>query len=145
MKKGLTRIPHDVILRCKYTLVRRTDCIDMNDRPGKEQSKELEYHIPPYFDRYQEEREKRYQSELHRVEEAVDRNSERIDDLKEYMDQRFDELRSDMDRRFGEVDRRFDELRSDMDRRFNEQAFWMKLMFGTLASMMIAILIKLFM
>ena len=114
--------------------------IDMADTSGKEESREVEYRIPPYFDRYQEEREKRYQSELHRVEEAVDRNSDKIDELKE-----------DMDRRFGEVDRRFGELREDIGQRFDEQAFWMKLMFGTLASMMVAItsmmvavLIKLF-
>ena len=121
--------------------------IDMADTSGKEESREVEYRIPPYFDRYQEEREKRYQSELHRVEEAVDRNSDKIDELKEDMDRRF----SEVDRRFGEVDRRFSELREDIGQRFDEQAFWMKLMFGTLASMMVAItsmmvavLIKLF-
>ena len=132
--------------------------IDMADTSGKEESGEVEYRIPPYFDRYQEEREKRYQSELHRVEEAVDRNSDKIDELKEGMDRRFGEadrrfgeLKEGMDRRFSEVDRRFSELREDIGQRFDEQAFWMKLMFGTLASMMVAItsmmvavLIKLF-
>lgn len=76
---------------------------------------EEEYRVPPYFDRYQEEREKWVQSKLHRVEEGVRRNGERIGELSE-----------------------------DMGRRFDQQGAWIKFTFGILSTGMVAILVKLF-
>jgi len=110
-----------------------------------------EVQIPPYFDRYQEERDRRVQSELHRVEESIERNGRRIDELREDMDRRFGELREgmgqrfdDTDRRFGDTDRRIDELRKDMDRRFDQLGMWIKFTFGIVATGTVAILVKLF-
>ena len=81
----------------------------------EEKKDNQEQAVPPYYERYQEEREKRYQSELHRVGEAIERNGRRIDELKE-----------------------------GMDRRFEEQTSWFKFVFGTIILGFIAILLKLF-
>lgn len=87
--------------------------------------------VPMYYDRF-------IGSEIQRLEEAIERNGQRIGDLREEMDRRFSEakeereqLRVEMSRRLGEAkedrDHRFGEakaergqLRSEMNRRFSE-------------------------
>jgi len=58
--------------------------------------------LPPYFDRFIEERDRRLIAELGRLETRIQHNAQRID-----------ELRQEMERRFADVERRFAEARDD--------------------------------
>jgi predicted nuclease with TOPRIM domain len=42
-----------------------------------------EVRIPPYYERFQEEREKRFTAEIARLEAAIKHNGQRIDELRE--------------------------------------------------------------
>ncbi len=83
-----------------------------------------EVKIPLYYDRFQEERDKRITSELGRLETMIGHNAERIADLHAEMNRRFEEAKADRDRRFeeleAEMDRRFGEAKADRDNRFGE-------------------------
>ncbi|HID62504.1 MAG TPA: hypothetical protein EYP49_07145, partial [Anaerolineae bacterium] len=63
-----------------------------------------EVKIPLYYDRFQEERDKRISSELSRLETMVKYNAERIADLHAEMNRRFEELEGEMNRRFEELE-----------------------------------------
>ncbi len=83
--------------------------------------------IPLYYDRY-------IASQIQRLEEAIERNAQRIMELGEEVDRRFGEmdrrfaearegrtaLRTEMDRRFAEAREERTALRTEMDRRFAE-------------------------
>lgn len=71
--------------------------------------------LPPYFDRFIEERDRRLIAELGRLDTRIVHNAQRIDELRQEMERRIGELRQEMDRRFTE-------LRQEMDRRFVEAA-----------------------
>jgi len=87
--------------------------------------------LPPYFERFIEERDRRITTEFKRLEAAIDRNAGEIARLIREMERRFAELKEEMERRLAEakaerkalreeMERRFAELRGEMDRRFSE-------------------------
>ena len=76
--------------------------------------------VPMYYDRF-------IGSEIQRLEEAIERNGQRIGDLREEMDRRFSEakaereqLRFEMNRRFGGAKEEREQLRSEMNQRFEQ-------------------------
>jgi len=87
----------------------------------------LEVEIPPYFDRFLEERDRRITSEFSRLEAAITHNGTEIARLLREMERRFAEakeareaLRTEMERRFAEAKEEREALRTEMDRRFAE-------------------------
>ncbi|MGH2543044.1 MAG: hypothetical protein ACRDIB_09615 [Ardenticatenaceae bacterium] len=62
--------------------------------------------VPPYYEQF-------IASEIQRVEEAIERNGQRIDELRTYVDARFEEV-------LRRNDQRIDELRAYMDVRFEQ-------------------------
>jgi len=84
----------------------------------------LQVQLPPYFDRFLEERDRRIASELNRLEAAVKHNGAEIARVLREMDRRFAEAQDEQDRRFAEAqdeqDRRFAEAQDGQDRRFAE-------------------------
>ena len=83
--------------------------------------------IPPYFDRFLEERDRRIASEFSRLEAAIAHNGREIARVLREIDRRFAEtdeklevLRAEMDRRFAEAKEEREALRAEMDRRFAE-------------------------
>jgi len=83
--------------------------------------------IPPYFDRFLEERDRRIASEFSRLEAAIAHNGREIARVLREIDRRFAEtdeklevLRAEMNRRFAETDEKLGALRAEMNRRFAE-------------------------
>ncbi len=75
----------------------------------------LQVQLPPYFDRFLEERDRRIAGELDRLEAAVKHNGAEIARVLREMDRRFAEAQDEQDRRFAEAqdgqDRRFAEAK----------------------------------
>lgn len=69
--------------------------------------------VPMYYDRF-------IGSEIQRLEEAIERNGQRIDDLREEMERRFTEAKEEREQLRSEMNRRFGEAKEDRDRRFGE-------------------------
>ena len=63
----------------------------------------LQVQLPPYFDRFLEERDRRIASELDRLEAAVKHNGAEIARVLREMDRRFAEAQDEQDRRFAEA------------------------------------------
>ncbi|MDI6791894.1 MAG: hypothetical protein QME81_03375, partial [bacterium] len=76
-----------------------------------------EVRIPLYYDRFLDERERRFVSEIARLEGVVkngdDRLNDRIDELKEEIDHRFEEAKQDRNQDREEMNRRFEEAKQD--------------------------------
>ncbi|MDI6735874.1 MAG: hypothetical protein QME42_06730 [bacterium] len=76
--------------------------------------------IPPYYDRYLDEREKRFVTEIGNMRSDIRLNTQRldnrIDDLKEYVVLRFDET----NKRIDETNKRIDDLKEYVILRFDE-------------------------
>ncbi len=76
--------------------------------------------IPPYYDRYLDEREKRFVTEIGNMRSDIRLNTQRldnrIDDLKEYVILRFDET----NKRIDETNKRIDELDKSLNARIDE-------------------------
>ncbi len=105
---------------------------------GPEESvlERVQIQFPPYFERFLDERDQRIAAEIHRLEAAVERNSQDIARVLREMDLRFDqverrlaEMRAEVGQRFGEIDRRFGEMerrlaemQAETDHRFAEAA-----------------------
>jgi predicted RNase H-like nuclease (RuvC/YqgF family) len=62
-----------------------------------------EIRIPPYYERFQEEREKRFTAEIARLEAAIKHNGQRIDELREgiiRLEEKVERLRAEMSSQF---------------------------------------------
>jgi ribosome-associated translation inhibitor RaiA len=110
--------------------------------------------IPLYYDRF-------IVSEIRRLEEAIERNGERIAELKGYIDERTGELREYIDQRIGELREHIDQRLTNVDTRLNtietrliEQredifryidrtAFWTRVMNGVVLALLAALIAKL--
>jgi predicted nucleic acid-binding Zn-ribbon protein len=75
-----------------------------------------ELRVPPYYELFQEEREKRFSSEISRLETQIRHNGERIADLDKKVDAVRDELGADIARLDGKIDAVRDELKADIAR-----------------------------
>jgi predicted RNase H-like nuclease (RuvC/YqgF family) len=63
--------------------------------PHEETVETPEFRIPPFYERFQEERDKRFSSEISRLEAEIRHNGESIEDLKVAVASLRDELRSE--------------------------------------------------
>ncbi len=78
--------------------------------------------FPPYFERFLDERDRRFSAELRRIEDAVEQVRRDVAQVSRELDFRFNilaELYRSLD---AKVDRLAEELRAEMDRRFAEAA-----------------------
>ncbi|MEW5767253.1 MAG: hypothetical protein AB1797_06440 [bacterium] len=96
---------------------------------------EAQVEIPPYYDRFLDEREKRFVSEITRLEGVIkngdDRLNDRINELKEDMIRRFEEVNcrfEKVDERFARIGESITDLRKEMNRHFR----WMMGLFAPL-------------
>jgi len=71
---------------------------------------EQEVRVPPYYERFLEERDKRLSSELARLETEVRHNRQRLDELKADNAGQHQELRADIAR----LDTKIDEVRAEL-------------------------------
>jgi len=67
--------------------------------PHEEAIETPEFRIPPFYERFQEERDKRFSSEIGRLEAEIRHNGESISDLKTdiaRLDRKIDEVREEL-------------------------------------------------
>jgi len=84
--------------------------------------------IPLYYDRF-------IVSEIGRLEEAIERNGERIAELRGYIDERTGELREYIDQRMTTIETRLTEQREDIFRHIDRTAFWTRVMNGAVLAL----------
>jgi len=110
--------------------------------------------IPPYFDRFLEERDRRIASEFSRLEAAITHNGTEIARLLREMERRFAEakeereaLRTEMERRFAEAKEEREALRTEMRTlraEMHAQFRWTIGLLFPLVAGMLAIIIRVF-
>jgi len=77
-------------------------------------AEEPEVQIPFFYERFQEERDKRFASEIARLEGEIRRNGQRLDELKADNATQHEELRAAIARLDGKIDRVRDELKGEI-------------------------------
>lgn len=92
--------------------------------------------MPFYYDRF-------IVSETKRLEEAIERNGERIGELRGYIDERIGELRGYIDQRLTAIDTRLTEQKKDIFRHIDRTAFWTRVMNGAVLALLAALIAKL--
>jgi len=78
----------------------------------------IETPLPPYFDRFIEERDRRLSAELGRLEILIQDNTRQIRDLRAEVDRRFTEAREERIAGFAKAKEELEALREEMNRRF---------------------------
>jgi chromosome segregation ATPase len=85
--------------------------------PHEEAIETPEFRIPPFYERFQEERDKRFSSEIGRLEAEIRHNGESISDLKTdiaRLDRKIDEVREELKADIARLDRKIDEVREEL-------------------------------
>lgn len=89
--------------------------------PEEQVREEPEIQVPPFYERFQEERDKRFSSEIARLEAEIRHNGQRLDELSEdvaRLDTKVEsvrtELREDLARLDGKIDKVRDELKGEI-------------------------------
>jgi hypothetical protein len=88
--------------------------------------------MPLYYDRF-------VVSETRRLEGAIERNGERIDEFREYIDQRL----TSVDVRLTTIETRLTEQKEDIFRHIDRMAFWTRVMNGAVLALLAALIAKL--
>lgn len=90
--------------------------------PEEQVREEPEVQVPPFYERFQEERDKRFSSEIARLEAEIRHNGQRLEELSEdvaRLDTKVEsvrtELREDLARLDGKIDQVRDELKGEID------------------------------
>ena len=78
--------------------------------PHEETVETPEFRIPPFYERFQEEWDKRFASEISRLEAEIRHNGESIDELKVAIAGLRDELKGDI----ASLDRKIDGVRDEL-------------------------------
>jgi len=79
-------------------------------------AEEPEVKIPLFYERFQEERDKRFSSEIARLEGEIRRNGQRLDELKADNASQHEELKAAIARLDSKIDKARDELKEDVAR-----------------------------
>ncbi len=82
-----------------------------------QQALEEEVRVPPYYERFLEERDKRLSSEFGRLETEIRHNREGIDELKggvSRLDSKIDNVRAELKADIARLDNKIDEVRAEL-------------------------------
>jgi len=97
-----------------------TAAIEIEEK-AREQAREIvQIQFPPYFERFLEERDRRFSSDLAHLRVEIQRIREELGVLRADMDRRFAEAKEERESLRAEMDRRFAEAREERERGFAE-------------------------
>jgi len=97
-----------------------TAAIEIEEK-AREQAREIvQIQFPPYFERFLEERDRRFSSDLAHLRVEIQRIREELGVLRAEMDRRFAEAKEERESLRAEMDRRFAEAREERERGFAE-------------------------
>jgi len=85
--------------------------------PHEEVIETPEFRIPPFYERFQEERDKRFSSEISRLEAEIRHNGESINELKAdiaRLDRKIDDVRDELKGDIAKLDRKIDDVRDEL-------------------------------
>jgi len=128
-----------------------TAAIEIEEK-AREQAREIvQIQFPPYFERFLEERDRRFSSDLAHLRVEIQRIREELGVLRAEMDRRFAEakeeresLRAEMDRRFVEAKEERKSLREDILRLEQRMDTHLRWILGLLFSVILGILAIIF-
>jgi len=92
-----------------------TAAIQIEEKATERAQEVVRVQFPPYFERFLEERDRRFSSDLARLKVEIQHVREELGLLRADTERRFVEIREEMDRRFAEAKAERKALREDME------------------------------
>ena len=92
-----------------------TAAIQIEEKATERAQEVVRVQFPPYFERFLEERDRRFSSDLARLKVEIQHVREELGLLRADTERRFVEIREEMDRRFAEAKEERKALREDME------------------------------
>jgi len=121
-----------------------TAAIEIEEK-AREQAREIvQIQFPPYFERFLEERDRRFSSDLAHLRVEIQRIREELGVLRAEMDRRFAEAREERERGFAEAKEERKSLREDILRLEQRMDTHLRWILGLLFSVILGILAIIF-